>query len=487
MTDQSLTTRFDYNQLDTELRISLKSRADKINERTRRIAADIWENGRDFYEAQQELANHSGGTFLAWVETETGYSKSTVYRMIDVYNNISFPNLGKLDIATSALYLLAAPSTPDEARQEIIEAAQQGQKITYTQAKETIKGKRPVPTSLEARLQRATSPQTKIMPDDMRPHVEKYIKGYSDNHGRRFHEIDNPAHTNGRFWRDITATFKAHNIPYAEAGLKHVIKNLHTQTIDLVQECAATWHTWLQNQPGPKQPYLDRPLAHIAEWVPDRRFDNHTIFQARDILRAQLQANPLPPDDKYTDIRSLQNLLHLWLVYATGNRDIIHHLEWLADLKAQGKTGEYFTDTQNWMDTRATYRKNDLWQACNNHHDDLTQQLAPKTSPADPNPQPPDIDEGPRQQFIADRIHEANQANALQAAPLAQKINGDSDPDQRLTTLTQIRRQLTDIYASGMVEFLDPKDPFLVAIEDAIGRISRAIAHLKTKNQGESK
>ena len=39
-------TTFAYEEIDPETRISLKQRAGRIGERTRRMATDIWENGR---------------------------------------------------------------------------------------------------------------------------------------------------------------------------------------------------------------------------------------------------------------------------------------------------------------------------------------------------------------------------------------------------------------------------------------------------------
>jgi hypothetical protein len=131
-------TLFDYATLDTETRISLKLRADRINERTRRIGQDIWENGREFYEAQQELAKDGHGCFLAWAETETGYGKSTVYNMINVYQKFVFPNFGKTKIAISAMYLLAAPSTPESARIEAQDRADQGEVITPQIARDIV-------------------------------------------------------------------------------------------------------------------------------------------------------------------------------------------------------------------------------------------------------------------------------------------------------------------------------------------------------------
>lgn len=132
------TTFFDYQQLDSETRINLKQRAERICERTRKTAVDFWESGRDFHEAQQELALRGYGCFIQWAESETGYKKSSVYRMIDFHKNIEFPNLGNTSVAISAFYLLSSPSTPEEARQEAMDRAQNGEIITPGKAKEIV-------------------------------------------------------------------------------------------------------------------------------------------------------------------------------------------------------------------------------------------------------------------------------------------------------------------------------------------------------------
>lgn len=144
-------TTFAYEEIDPETRISLKQRAGRIGERTRRMATDIWENGREFAEAQQELASYGNGRFLAWVEAETGYSKSTVYRMIEVHQRLDFPKLGKTDIVASALYLLASASTPEAAREEVMSAAERGEAISHGRAKEIVQAHKPRPSTDDMR------------------------------------------------------------------------------------------------------------------------------------------------------------------------------------------------------------------------------------------------------------------------------------------------------------------------------------------------
>jgi hypothetical protein len=125
---------FDYSQLDAETRVTIKQRAERIQERNRTIALNIWENGRDLYEAQQQLAQHGYGCFIEWAESETGFDRRMVYRFISVYEKFDCDNLSQSKIGASALYLLAAPSTPDAVRIEAIEQAQAGKVITHKAA-----------------------------------------------------------------------------------------------------------------------------------------------------------------------------------------------------------------------------------------------------------------------------------------------------------------------------------------------------------------
>jgi len=49
-----------------------------------------------------------------------------------------------VNFAPSALYLLAAPSTPDSARERIIQRADAGERIAYTDAKTTVQAHKEV-------------------------------------------------------------------------------------------------------------------------------------------------------------------------------------------------------------------------------------------------------------------------------------------------------------------------------------------------------
>ena len=64
------------------------------------------------------------GQWLPWLKTEFGWSQPTAWRFISVYDQIKLSNLNNLQIDVSALYHIAAPSTPEPVRREVIERAQ---------------------------------------------------------------------------------------------------------------------------------------------------------------------------------------------------------------------------------------------------------------------------------------------------------------------------------------------------------------------------
>lgn len=134
MTDMQI-AQFDYQQLDTETRIAIQQRTGEIKALMKRTAQDIIEIGQKLIEVKERLGH---GGFGAWLETEFGWGTTTAWRFMNVAEK--FSNLENLpNFAPSTLYLLAEPSTPDEARREVIDRAQTGERITHTKAKEIVR------------------------------------------------------------------------------------------------------------------------------------------------------------------------------------------------------------------------------------------------------------------------------------------------------------------------------------------------------------
>ena len=80
--------------------------------------------------------------YIAWLYGEFGLKPTMGDNLLAIHKNLLTPNFGVTDwrqFAPSALYLLAAPSTPDAAREEALERAANGEAITHSAAKEIIR------------------------------------------------------------------------------------------------------------------------------------------------------------------------------------------------------------------------------------------------------------------------------------------------------------------------------------------------------------
>lgn len=159
-------TLFDYGQLDVETRITVKQRTEEIKTLLERSARDIRDVGNKLIEVKAQLGH---GNFGAWLEIEFEWDHWTATQFMNVarrFQSCEIHNFG-----ASALYLLAAPSTPEPARIEAIERADAGEKITRTIAKEIVAQHRPpapAPQSAQ-RTYESTLSAVQSPPIDRRP------------------------------------------------------------------------------------------------------------------------------------------------------------------------------------------------------------------------------------------------------------------------------------------------------------------------------
>lgn len=90
-------------------------------------------------EKLQAVKAHLGhGHWEAWLRTEFDWSQSMAVRMIQVAERFKSVNLTDLRFDLSALYVLAAPSTPPAATAEAVTLAQHGAVISPTTAKALV-------------------------------------------------------------------------------------------------------------------------------------------------------------------------------------------------------------------------------------------------------------------------------------------------------------------------------------------------------------
>ncbi|MEM6751894.1 MAG: DUF3102 domain-containing protein [Cyanobacteria bacterium P01_C01_bin.38] len=148
---QVTTCVFDYEALTPEQRNLVMQRTGEIQERLQRSAQDIWEIGQRLADVRAQLKH---GQLDAWLKAEFNWSRRTAYNFINVYETFGErANLAQLDIASSALYLLAAPSTPQKVREEYLLKAKEGEKITHKELSSDIKQKKQKSNSLEVKLE----------------------------------------------------------------------------------------------------------------------------------------------------------------------------------------------------------------------------------------------------------------------------------------------------------------------------------------------
>lgn len=126
---------FDYAALDAETRIVVQQRASEIKSLMRRTAQDIINIGQLLIEVKQQLGH---GNFRSWLKSEFNWSVSAATKFMQVAVHFKCVNFTHLNITASALYLLAAPSTPEIAREKALERATQGEAITHTEAKSIV-------------------------------------------------------------------------------------------------------------------------------------------------------------------------------------------------------------------------------------------------------------------------------------------------------------------------------------------------------------
>lgn len=127
---------FSYEVLPSQKRIFVQQKVIEIKEHLRHTARIIWEIGEKLVYVRSQLGS---GQFIFWLKLEFGWSLRTAYNFINVYK--AFPelaNFAKIDISISILYLLAAPSTPQEVRSQFLNRVIVGEPIAYKAIQKAI-------------------------------------------------------------------------------------------------------------------------------------------------------------------------------------------------------------------------------------------------------------------------------------------------------------------------------------------------------------
>jgi hypothetical protein len=165
-----VTQGFDYAPLEAQVAERVRSSAEKIRSTVQKTIEDIIVVGQELL-AVKESVGH--GHFGAWVRAEFGWTERTAQNFMSVAERFGAnPKLiSDLTIQPTAAYLLAAPSAPDEARQQAIERAEAGEEITTSVAKEIL---------AETRKKRRPRREKAILADKLAMWLVRVLERYKE-------------------------------------------------------------------------------------------------------------------------------------------------------------------------------------------------------------------------------------------------------------------------------------------------------------------
>ena len=128
-------TGFKYSSLDPQARALVQQCTSEIKSLTKRSAGDTIQIGQILILVKKWLKH---GQWLEWLAAEFDWSEQAARQFIHVAQWAKSTKFVDLSFDSTALYRLAAPRTPEAARQEALYRARQGETITCSKAQEIV-------------------------------------------------------------------------------------------------------------------------------------------------------------------------------------------------------------------------------------------------------------------------------------------------------------------------------------------------------------
>ena len=125
---------FDYAVLDRDTANFVIEETKRIKILMRQTVEGIIETGESLHKVKQRLRH---GEFMTWVENEIKCHYSTALHFMRVWQTFGDrkEQIAHIGINVSVLYLLSAPSTPEQLRIDIVERAKAGNLVSFAEAK----------------------------------------------------------------------------------------------------------------------------------------------------------------------------------------------------------------------------------------------------------------------------------------------------------------------------------------------------------------
>ena len=123
-----------YEALPADDARELRAVAARMRER---MQADLIENGRDLIRVKERLAR-TAGAFGAWLQGEFGMSERTAQNYMSAAREFGDHAAVVAVLPPGTVYALAAPSTPETIRQDVIRQVKEGKRPEPAAIRETI-------------------------------------------------------------------------------------------------------------------------------------------------------------------------------------------------------------------------------------------------------------------------------------------------------------------------------------------------------------
>ena len=164
---------FDYASLDQTTAEFLLQETKEIKTLMKRTVEGIIETGERLHRVKQRLQH---GEFMTWVENEIKCHYSTALHFMRVWETFGEQKeqIADIGINVSVLYLLSAPSMPEELRTKIVKMAKAGNPVSFTEAKRLKKEYTERKSNDSSLLKQGVITTIDVAADSASTHVETY-------------------------------------------------------------------------------------------------------------------------------------------------------------------------------------------------------------------------------------------------------------------------------------------------------------------------
>ncbi|WP_218080885.1 DUF3102 domain-containing protein [Anthocerotibacter panamensis] len=133
--EAQITAPFNYLGLEEEKRGRVQQKAEEIKSLVRRSLTDLLQIGKWLIEVKEDLEH---GQFGEWLSAEFAWTSRTARYLMNAARTFKTEEISNLKIVPSAMLALSSPELPEEARQEAITRAQEGERINVEKAREIV-------------------------------------------------------------------------------------------------------------------------------------------------------------------------------------------------------------------------------------------------------------------------------------------------------------------------------------------------------------